>query len=62
MLFHLDDDVYQPQAEHYTTYEVAADGRFLMARRVRSNVPASIVPLVVADNWFEELKQKVARR
>jgi len=38
------------------TYDVAADGRFLMLKEDQSSAPAS---LVVVQNWFEELKRLV---
>jgi hypothetical protein len=40
---------------------VAADGRFLMARQV-TQASALDVPLIVVDNWFEELRQKLRAR
>jgi hypothetical protein len=44
--------------EFYTPFDVGPDGRFIMAR---SETPAAIfdAPLVVVDNWFEELKTRV---
>jgi hypothetical protein len=47
--------------ENYTPFDVAADGRFLMARRVRADA-AQASPLIVVENWFEELKQKLGMR
>ena len=39
------------------TYDVGADGRFLMIKRAK---PDSSGPsLVVVQNWFEELKRRV---
>jgi serine/threonine-protein kinase len=38
------------------TYDVAADGRFLM---VKSGAAATIPPIVLTLNWFEELKRRV---
>jgi serine/threonine protein kinase/Tol biopolymer transport system component len=57
-LFHLPEELYFTSQDFYTPYDVGPDGRFIMARSVtpRSSVQA---PLIVVENWFEELKQKV---
>ncbi|MFI5279218.1 MAG: protein kinase [Gemmatimonadales bacterium] len=60
-LFHLSDDVYLPANEHYATWDVAADGRFLMARRTRMDL-GQAAPLIVVENWFTELNQKLGRK
>jgi serine/threonine-protein kinase len=60
-LFRLRDDLYLAGGENYTPYDVAADGRFLMARRVGTEALQAI-PLIVAENWFSELRQKVGAR
>jgi eukaryotic-like serine/threonine-protein kinase len=59
VLFHLRDEWYLGSQEFYTPYDVAPDGRFLMARGVvaMSNTRA---PLIVVDNWFQELRARVA--
>ena len=57
-LFHLPDDVYLPLTDNYAPYEVSPDGqRFLMARRVKTE-GGQTAPLMVIENWFEELKAK----
>jgi hypothetical protein len=38
------------------SYDIAPDGRFLFVRTVEGQAP---INLVVAINWFEELKQRV---
>jgi len=40
------------------TYDVAKDGRFLMVKEPSSD-RASSIPMVVVQNWFEELKRLV---
>ena len=60
VLFHLHDDLYMTLAEFYTPFDVAPDGRFIMGRSDTHPV-AFDAPLVVVDNWFEELKQRTAR-
>jgi eukaryotic-like serine/threonine-protein kinase len=57
-LFHLQDDWYLTDQEFYTPYDVAPDGRFIMAKGI---TPPSTVtaPLIVVDNWFTELRQKL---
>jgi eukaryotic-like serine/threonine-protein kinase len=44
----------------YTPWDVAPDGRFIMVRSVDSGALMDS-PLIVVENWFEELKRKVAR-
>jgi serine/threonine-protein kinase len=60
-LFHLQDDWYLTDQEFYTPYDVAPDGRFIMAKGI---TPPSTVtaPLIVVDNWFTELRQKLGSR
>jgi serine/threonine-protein kinase len=60
LLFHLPNEIYLTANEYYTPFDLAADGRFIMLRQV---ISASGVetPLVVVENWFEELRQKVGR-
>ena len=60
LLFHLQDHLYMTSTEYYTPFDVAADGRFIMARQVTPS-SALELPLIVVDNWFEELKRKVGR-
>jgi hypothetical protein len=57
VLFHLRDDLYMTPTEFYTPFDVGPDGRFIMGR---SETPEAIfnAPLVVVDNWFEELRQR----
>jgi serine/threonine-protein kinase len=56
-LFRLDEDIYPPSREYYTPYDVAPDGRFIMARLVR-NRDAIELPLDVTLNWFDELRRQ----
>jgi hypothetical protein len=41
-------------------YDIAPDGRFLMIEPSGDREPA-VSHLVVIDNWFTELRQKLAR-
>jgi len=59
-LFALGERLYMSKNEFYTPFDVAPDGRFIMARTIRS-ATALDLPLVVVDNWLEELKRKVGR-
>jgi len=61
VLFRLPDDVYMSLTEFYTPFDVAPDGRFLMARSV-SQPGAVQAPLIVVDNWFTELRQRLGQR
>ncbi len=60
-LFKLRDEIYLAIQENYTPFDIAPDGqRFMMARTVRTTA-AKVAPLVVTLNWFEELRQRVAK-
>jgi serine/threonine-protein kinase len=60
-LFKLRDEIYLANQENYTPFDIAPDGqRFMMARTVRTTA-AKVAPLVVTLNWFEELRQRVAK-
>ena len=61
-LFKMRDELYLADQENYTPFDISPDGqRFLMARRVQG-AAVQVSPLVVTENWFEELKRIVARR
>jgi hypothetical protein len=51
VLFPLRDAIYLSPTENYTPYDVAADGRFLMARLAESG-NSRPVPLTLVLNWF----------
>jgi serine/threonine-protein kinase len=59
-LFRVHDDLLSVEYEFYTPWDVTADGRFIMARarRVTDRV---VTPIVVAENWFSELKARTRR-
>jgi eukaryotic-like serine/threonine-protein kinase len=59
VLFTLAPEDYLDGNTYYTPFDVGPDGRFLIARRVRSTAEA---PLIVVENWFTELKQKLQDR
>jgi serine/threonine-protein kinase len=60
-LFALGDRLYMTRNEFYTPFDIGPDGRFIMARVVRSATPLDM-PLVIVDNWFGELKQRMGGR
>jgi serine/threonine-protein kinase len=61
-LFRLQDDLYLAAREYYTPYDISPDGqRFIMARRTRNSASLE-APLVVTENWFEELRAQLGRR
>jgi len=60
VLFHMSDDLSGAEASYYTPWDVAADGRFIMARLVTAS-GGTESPLIVVENWFEELKAKTAK-
>jgi hypothetical protein len=45
---------------YYTPWDVAADGRFIMARLVSGDLNQG-GSLVVVENWFTELKARISR-
>ena len=59
-LFSLSPDDYLDDNTYYTPFDVGPDGRFIMARRVRSENESS--PLIVVENWFTELRQRLKGR
>lgn len=58
VLFHVSEELLGPEALYYTPWDVARDGRFLMARLVGAD-PGQAGALVVVENWLEELKTKL---
>jgi len=60
-LFRLSDDFWGGSPEFYTPYDVAPDGRFLMAKRV-GGAAGSTTSLVVAEHWFSELARLLKKR
>ena len=59
-LFRLPDALAELDALYYTPWDIAPDGRFIFARRVDRG-PDQERPLIVVENWIEELKVKVPR-
>jgi len=58
-LFHIADDLLKVEYDYYTPWDVAADGRFIMARARHTGSMATTV--VVAENWLTELKARMKR-
>jgi Tol biopolymer transport system component len=45
-----------------TPYDVSPDGqRFIMVRDIPSATPAVGAPIILVENWFEELRAKIGR-
>jgi len=59
-LFHIPDDLLAVEYDFYTPWDVARDGRFIMARVRRPEGGASST-IVVAENWLTELKARVKK-
>ncbi|HTL04243.1 MAG TPA: hypothetical protein VL241_00730, partial [Gemmatimonadales bacterium] len=57
LLFTLREAIYLSPNENYTPYDVARDGRFIMARVVES-AGARAAPLTLIQNWFQEWARK----
>ena len=60
VLWHVRDELLGAEALYYTPWDVARDGRFIMARLVSGELNQAGV-LVVVENWIEELKAKLKR-
>jgi serine/threonine-protein kinase len=60
MLFRVPDELLGAEALYYTPWDVARDGRFLMARIVTGG-PDDIGAIVIAEHWLQELTAKVKR-
>jgi serine/threonine-protein kinase len=60
-LFRMREELYLAEIERYTPFDISLDGRrFIMARRVAVS-EGQEAPLVVTENWFEELRRIVGR-
>jgi serine/threonine-protein kinase len=59
-LFRVPGELLGAEALYYTPWDVARDGRFLMARLVGGEAGQSGA-LVVVENWIEELRAKLKR-
>jgi hypothetical protein len=58
VLFHLRAELYLAAHDYYTPFDVAPDGRFIMAQNAAS-ASSLQVPLIVVDNWFAELRARL---
>jgi len=59
-LFQVPDDLLGVEALYYTPWDVARDGRFIMARLVNGS-QGQAGTIVVVENWFQELHAKVKK-
>jgi serine/threonine-protein kinase len=59
-LFQIPDDLLWAENTYYTPWDVARDGRFLMARRI-TDAEAPDQAIVVVENFFEELKPRMGK-
>lgn len=59
-LFHIADDLLKVEYAFYTPWDVAADGRFIMAR-ARAGTAGTATSVVVAENWLTELRARMKR-
>ena len=60
VLFRVPPELRRVETAYYTPWDVARDGRFIMARRVESG-PFTAGAIVVVENFLEELKARVPR-
>jgi Tol biopolymer transport system component len=62
VLFALTPETYLAENDYYTPYHISPEGRrFVMARRIDADRTAA-EPLIVVDNWFTELSQRLRHR
>ena len=59
-LFHIADDLLKVEYAFYTPWDVAADGRFIMAR-ARAGTKGTATSVVIAENWLTELRARMKR-
>ncbi|WP_309671071.1 protein kinase [Gemmatimonas sp.] len=59
-LFHIADDLLKVEYTFYTPWDVAADGRFIMAR-ARGGSAGLATSVVIAENWLTELRARMKR-
>jgi len=59
-LFHIADDLLKVEYTFYTPWDVAADGRFIMAR-ARVGAAGIATSVVIAENWLTELQARMKR-
>ena len=57
-LFRIASDLLRVEYAFYTPWDVAADGRFIMARARRGDV-GTATTVTVAENWLTELKARM---
>ena len=60
-LFEIPEVLLKAEYTFHTPWDVAADGRFIMAR-LRRTAAANGTTIVVADNWLSELKARMKRQ
>jgi serine/threonine-protein kinase len=62
-LFRLEGGLAQLNARYYTPWDITPDGRFVMVRALEmgNDLLNGEAPLIVVENWFEELKAKLGR-
>ena len=59
VLFSFPPELLQIPSQFYTPWDIGPDGRFIMARSVTAATQIE-APLIVVENWFEELKARLA--
>ena len=60
VLFPVDDDFLFGQDEQYALYEVAPDdSRFIWLRSRTDDETDSTAQMILVENWFEELQERV---
>ncbi len=59
-LFHIADDLLKVEYTFYTPWDVAADGRFIMAR-ARGGAAGLAPSVMIAENWLTELQARMKR-
>jgi serine/threonine-protein kinase len=59
-LFKLPEDLLHLNSQFYSAWDVGPDGRFILAKAL-GNGAGSTPPLIVVENWFEELRRRMGR-
>jgi serine/threonine-protein kinase len=61
LLFRVPDELLAVESNYYTPWDVGTDGRFIMARLLRTSAVGAEAPVIVVENWFEELRAKMGQ-
>jgi len=62
VLFTMGSDLYLWENDYYTPFDISPDGRRFIMARLLPTTAGGDAPIIVVENWFTELRQKLAGR